>query len=48
MVFSKGWQGCSEENSEEQLYQPEENPVLPKSFTQIYILFPTRLFKVLR
>ena len=33
--FSKGWQGCSEE----QPCQPEENPILPDSFTQIYILF---------
>ena len=41
---SKGWQGCSEE----QPCQPEENPVLPDSFTQIFILFPTQFFKVLR
>ena len=27
---------------------PEENPILPDSFTQIYILFPTRFLKVLR
>ena len=27
-----------EENPEEQSYQPEENSVLPESFTQIYIL----------
>jgi len=25
-----------------------EKPVLPNSFTQIYILFPTRFFRVLR
>ena len=29
----------TEGNPEEQPYQPEENPVLPDSFTQIYILF---------
>ena len=28
-----------EENPNGQPYQPEENPVLPDSFTQIYILF---------
>ena len=28
--------------------QPEENPVLPKSSTQLYILFPTQFFKELR
>ena len=38
----------SEGNPEEQPCQPEENPVLPDSFTQIYILFPTRFFKVLK
>ena len=32
--FSKGWQGCSEE----QPCQPEENSVHPDSFTRIYIL----------
>ena len=37
-----------EGNPEEQPCQPEKNPVLPDSFTQIYILFPTRFFKVLR
>ena len=30
-----------EENPKEQPCQPEENPVLPDSFTQIYILFLT-------
>ena len=47
MEFSKGWQGCSEGfqraepegNPKAQPCQPEENPVLPDSFTQIYILF---------
>ena len=39
MGFSEGWQGCSKGNPEEQACQPEENPVLPDSFTQIYILF---------
>ena len=29
--ISEGWQGCSDGF-------PEENPVLPDSFTQIYIL----------
>ena len=29
-----------EGNTEEQPCQPGENPVLPHSFTQIYILFP--------
>ena len=46
--FSKGWQGCSEgfpevkpeENPKEQACFPKENPVLPNSFTWIYILFP--------
>ena len=37
--FSEGWQGCSEGNGEEQPYQPEENPILPDSFTWIYITF---------
>ena len=45
-MFSKGWQGCSEGlpeggargNPQDQLCQPAENPVLPDSFTQIYIL----------
>ena len=45
--ISEGWQGCSEGfpegkakgNFEEQLCQPEENPVLPNSFTRINILF---------
>ena len=54
--FSKGWQGCPTDfprakpkgNPKEQPCQPKENPVLPDSFTQIYILFPTRIFKVLR
>ena len=52
MVFSQGWQGCSEAkpegNPKEQPCQPEENPILPNSFTQIYILLPTRFFTVLR
>ena len=47
MGFSEGWQGCSEGypegeargKSRELPCEPEENPVLPKSFTQIYILF---------
>ena len=39
MGFSEGWQGCSKGFPEEQPCQPEENPVLPDSFTQIYILF---------
>ena len=29
-----------EGNSEDEPCQPEENPVLPDSFTYIYILFP--------
>ena len=33
---------ASEGNPEEQLYQPEENPVLPDSFNQISILFSIR------
>ena len=45
--FSKGWQGCSEGFPEGKAQgksrgaacQPKENPVLPDSFTQIYILF---------
>ena len=52
MGFSEGWQGCSkefpEENLKEQPCQPKETSVLSDSFTQIYILFPTRFFKVLR
>ena len=39
MEFSEGWQGCSEGNPEDPPCLPEENPVLPDSFTQIYILF---------
>ena len=46
--FSKGWQGCSEGFPEEQPYQPEESPILPDSFTKIYILFSTCFFKLLR
>ena len=37
-----------EENPKEQPCQPKENPVLPDSFNQIYIIFPTPFFKVLR
>ena len=44
MGFSKGSQGCSEENPEEQPCQPEENLVHPDSFTWIYILFRIRHF----
>ena len=35
MGFAQGWHGCTEGNPKEQLCQPEENPVLPDSFTQI-------------
>ena len=38
-----GWQGCSEGfpkgNLEELPWQSKENPSLPDSFTQIYIIF---------
>ena len=39
MGFSKGWQGYSEGFPKEQPCNPEENPVLPDSFAQIYIPF---------
>ena len=47
MGFSEGWQGCSvgfprpkpDGNPDKQPCQPEENPVLPYSFTQTLILF---------
>ena len=31
--FSVGWQGCSKGFPKEEPCQPEENPVLPNSFT---------------
>ena len=34
----KGWQGCSRGNPKKQHCQPEENPVLPNYFTQIFFL----------
>ena len=39
MWFLEGWHCFSERNPEEQPYQPEENPVVPDSFTLTFILF---------
>ena len=40
----------AKQNMEEQLFQPEENPVIPDSFTPVYILFEVvlvyRYFKI--
>ena len=41
MGFSKGWQGCSEGNPQEQPCQPAENPILPTFLLRLpfYIFF---------